>query len=492
MKRNKYISGVAVILFLTAVLSIWIYYSCHINLSSGYLCRRTRTVKNFGFVGLGEMGMGMAGVISGSGITVFGTDINPDARNRFSNSGSGIAAADLEDMVKKMGEGRKVIWLMVPHGDPLKENIETIVSLRDQGLLQEGDIIIDGGNSNHITHREYAAMLAQKGVILLDVGTSGGTSAAGDMSLMVSGDFDAYSYCLPLFEALAMEGGHNWFGEAGAGHFVKSVHNGIEYVLFQLLAESVEVLANYFGWDQDKVASVINSFANSSLLNSWTLELAEEALRDDGFFSVAPHIFGGSTGTWTQEDAESLGVSASLLKATLQTRIASRSRDIENYQLKPGDFAYSLVALIRNKMGSHKYDEQPIPVSSQDYIDTLGIGSERIDIAEDEFVDIVLAAVTYSWLMVYKEGFEIIAASRDYHIDTQGLADLSTVWQNGAVIRSDLLGLIASSFHSGEDVETVFQSLAGELGISIDSVRIFREIAEILGVPVPVFSSINP
>ncbi|MDD5614357.1 MAG: NAD(P)-binding domain-containing protein, partial [Candidatus Omnitrophica bacterium] len=151
----------------------WFLSSCtDVFFNAGSLCRRSKTITNFGFVGLGAMGMGMAKVISESGILTFGTDINPGVRDKFVQGKIGIAADSLEAMVRQMGEGRKVIWLMVPHGTATDETIASIVQLRQEGLLSEGDIIIDGGNSNHNRHREHAKTLEKAGIILLDAGTS--------------------------------------------------------------------------------------------------------------------------------------------------------------------------------------------------------------------------------------------------------------------------------------------------------------------------------
>ncbi|MDP8233745.1 MAG: NAD(P)-binding domain-containing protein [Candidatus Saelkia tenebricola] len=447
-----------------------------------------QAVTQVGFVGLGAMGMGMAEVISKNGITIFGTDINSETRDRFDETGVGTSAVDLEAMVKQMGEGRKVIWLMVPHGTPVNENIDKIIELKRQGLLNEGDIVVDGGNSNHILHRSRAERLLEEGIILLGAGTSGGTAAAGNMSIMVGGNQEAYQQCQPVLEALGMEGGYNWFGEAGAGHFVKSVHNGIEYSFFQVLAEGIEVLANYFGWNQEKLAEVIGNLQDSNI-SSWTMELALEVAGDGVFSEVGPHILGGSTGTWTQEDAERLGIATPALDATLQARIDSIETDLENYQIAPGDFAASFIALIRNKMGSHEYDELSEEITPEMRCDVLGIGSERINVEEQVFIENVLSAITYGWLMVLKEGYEVIAAS-EYTIDTQGLANLSTVWQNGSVIRSHLIGLAEAHFQVGEDVQTTFNNIAQDLGLEVSSIKWLNEIANSLNTPTPAFDAI--
>jgi len=447
-----------------------------------------QAVTQVGFVGLGAMGMGMAEVISKNGITIFGTDINSETRDRFDETGVGTSAVDLEAMVKQMGEGRKVIWLMVPHGAPVDENIDKIIELKQQGLLSEGDIIIDGGNSNHILHRARAERLLEEGIILLGAGTSGGTAAAGNMSIMVGGNQEAYQQCQPVFKALGIENGYNWFGEAGSGHFVKSVHNGIEYSFFQILAEGVEVLANYFGWNQEKLAEVIGGLQDSNL-SSWIMELALEVAEDDVFSMVGPHILEGSTGTWTQEDAMRLEIAIPVLDATLQARIDSRETDLKDYHIAPGDFAASFIALIRNKMGSHRYEELSQEITSEMRCNALGVGSEKISIEEQAFVENMLSAITYGWLMALKEGYEVIAAS-EYNIDTQGLANLSTVWQNGSVIRSQLVGLAGAHFQTGEDVQTAFNNIAQGLGVGVSSIEWLDEITRSLNTPTPAFDAI--
>lgn len=477
-----------------------ISFSWQIEEGSRIVRTEAEPITQVGFVGLGKMGLGMAEVIGKSGIKIFGTDKKSKAIGEFDELEIGASAKTLREMIEKMGDGRKIIWLMVPEilkeGEisPVDVCIEKIIELKKEGLLHQGDIIIDGGNSNHIMHKERARKLANEGIILLDAGVSGGTEAAaeGRLSIMVGGDYQAYKKAEPIFKALAMKEGYGWVGEAGAGHFVKSVHNAIEYIFFQVLAEGAEILANYHGWSLSELSRIMGDYnqEGSPLFSTWIIELAQEVFEDKDFPYVAPHIFGGSTGSWVQQDGDALGVDTPLLDETLKVRISSREIDLENYELKPGHFAHSFIALLRNKMGGHDWDRLSEPITEVERREILGIGAERLaGIGADSLEKDVLKAISFGWLLALKEGYEVIAKS-EYGIDTQGLAKLNKIWKNGSVIRSYLVGLAEKNFSQGKDIERVVEAIFEDTGLDISIVKHIQEIATILGVPTPALNII--
>ncbi len=289
-------------------------------------------------MGLGKMGAGMSRRLMKAGHEVVGFDLNPDAVAELARDGA-IAAASLEDAIKQLDAPRGV-WLMLPAGRPTQDTIDHVA-----GILQGGDIIIDGGNSRFTDGVARAAALQLKGIHFVDAGVSGGIwGLENGFCLMVGGADDAIATTRPIFEALAPPDGFAHVGPPGAGHYVKMVHNGIEYGMMQAYAEGFELLgaASEFNLDLHQIADV---WRNGSVVRSWLLDLAERALADDATLDdIQPVVADSGEGRWTVEDAINRAVPLPVITAALYTRFASRDVNA---------FAPRLLAALRNQFGGH-------------------------------------------------------------------------------------------------------------------------------------------
>ncbi|MBC8104128.1 MAG: decarboxylating 6-phosphogluconate dehydrogenase [Cytophagales bacterium] len=293
-----------------------------------------------GFVGLGRMGGNMAQRLHEKGHTVFGSDPAQDVRSHAEENG--VAATDtVPHLANKFTQAPRVFWAMVPAGrvtDAVVAEIATVAA--------PGDIVIDGGNSNYHDSQRRHAELKAKGLHFLDVGTSGGVwGLKNGYCLMVGGDKVAFDAVEPLLRDLAPPEGLLYAGPSGAGHFVKMVHNGIEYGLMQAYAEGFELLsaAKEFGFDLSDVAHLWNQ---GSVVRSWLLELAERALAAEG--DALPDIKGwvedSGEGRWTVEESIDRAVPLPVIALSLQMRFRSRQDNA---------FGPKLIAALRNQFGGH-------------------------------------------------------------------------------------------------------------------------------------------
>jgi 6-phosphogluconate dehydrogenase len=291
-----------------------------------------------GMVGLGKMGANMTQRLIEKGHDVVAFDRSAEARAGVAAKGAETAET-LADMVAKLDPPR-VAWLMLPSGPPTTSTIETL-----KGLMERGDVVIDGGNSNYKEAAPAAASLGAKGIGFVDAGTSGGVwGLANGYCLMVGGEKSVVSTCEPAFVALAPEGGYAHVGPVGAGHFVKMVHNGIEYGLMQAYGEGFEIMAKAeeFSLDLHQIASI---WRYGSVVRSWLLELAERALAPgSGFERIEGVIADSGEGRWTVQEAIDRGVPAPVITASLYQRFASRDED---------SYANRLIAALRNQFGGH-------------------------------------------------------------------------------------------------------------------------------------------
>lgn len=290
-----------------------------------------------GFIGLGKMGSNMVRRLLGAGHEVVVFDRSDEVIKTIASLGA-IPSFSLKEMVSKL-EGRRVIWLMVPSGKPVDDTLDQLLP-----LMRKNDIIIDGGNSNYkqtIARSEKAAMAD---VHLLDCGTSGGVwGLENGYSLMSGGNREASEYTLPFFSSLAPEGGYTYCGESGSGHFVKMVHNGIEYGMMQSFAEGFEIMEKSpFNLDLTSIAS---GWQYGSVVKSWLLELIVLALKEDPKLDlIKDYVEDSGEGRWTVETAIELDVPAHVISAALYTRFASRQSE---------SFAMKLLAALRNQFGGH-------------------------------------------------------------------------------------------------------------------------------------------
>lgn len=254
-----------------------------------------------------------------------------------------VAAASPAGMAQSLKKPR-VLWLMVPAGKPVDE----VMFQNLLPYLESEDIVIDGGNSYYKDSVRRAGTLKEKGIFFLDVGTSGGLEgAASGASLTIGGDKRAFDKLKPVFESLASPGGYGHVGESGAGHFVKMVHNAIEYVLLQAYGEGFELLEKGpFSLDLAQVAGLWN---RGSVIRSWILELAERALqKDPELEKLAGVVGGGETGSWAVETALEKEVPVPLVYLALALRQRSRQDD---------SFASRVVAALRREFGGHEVKE---------------------------------------------------------------------------------------------------------------------------------------
>jgi 6-phosphogluconate dehydrogenase len=292
-----------------------------------------------GVIGLGRMGQIVVDRTLEAGHDVVAFDLDPEAVADAAEAGA-TPADGLEDLCDRLGKEKR-IWLMVPAGEAVDATLDEL-----EPHLNETDVVVDGGNS----HFEASTRRADETpAAYLDCGTSGGPAGAHlGFSLMVGGPEWAYEELVPVFDAVATgPAGHDRMGPAGSGHYVKMVHNGVEYALMQTYGEGFELLAEG-RYDLD-LEAVSRTWNNGAVIRSWLLELCEEAFREEGndLGDVADHIAGGSTGTWTVQEALEQEVPVPLIYQALSERFGSRAP-------KEGRFARRLANRLRYGFGRHE------------------------------------------------------------------------------------------------------------------------------------------
>lgn len=297
-----------------------------------------------GMVGLGKMGANMTRRLLRGGHRVVVSDLNAEAVASAEADGA-VAADSPADLVNKLDTPRAV-WVMVPSGGPVDSVLDTL-----SDLLDAGDTVIDGGNSNYQNTKARGDKLAEYGIRLVDVGASGGVwGLEQGYSMMVGGDDDAVAQIQPALETLAPAPDKGWghVGPRSAGHFTKMVHNGIEYGLMQAYAEGFDILRakEELGLDVHQIAEI---WRYGSVVRSWLLDLTARALAGDADLSqIEGYVPDSGMGRWTVFDAIDLSVPAPVITLALQMRFASR--DSEQYWAK-------LLAAMRNQFGGHAVKE---------------------------------------------------------------------------------------------------------------------------------------
>jgi 6-phosphogluconate dehydrogenase (decarboxylating) len=289
-------------------------------------------------IGLGRMGGNMSERLIRGGHEVVVFDRKPPTVQHYVSLGA-IATTSLSDVTAKLKSPR-IVWIMVPAGKPVDETIATILP-----GMSKGDVIIDGGNSNFHDTMRRAADLQAKGIHFVDSGTSGGIwGLANGYCLMIGASPEAFKLCEPIFKTLAPSDGYAHMGPPGAGHYVKMVHNGIEYGMLQAYAEGYEILhaSRAFKLDLHKIAAVWN---RGSVVRSWLNELAETAFEKDGELSdLRGYVEDSGEGRWTVQEAIDLDVPAPVITLSLLTRLRSRQAD---------SFSAKVIAALRNEFGGH-------------------------------------------------------------------------------------------------------------------------------------------
>jgi 6-phosphogluconate dehydrogenase len=293
-----------------------------------------------GMVGLGKMGANMTRRLIGGGHTVVATDLSQAAIDESVSHGA-TGAANLSEIADAL-TGPRVVWVMVPSGAPTENTLNGAIE-----VLEKGDIVIDGGNSNYKDTIRRGEMLAEKGIRMVDVGTSGGVwGLAEGYSMMVGGEKDAVDHIRPILETLAPAKDRGWghVGPRGSGHFVKMVHNGIEYGLMEAYAEGFEIMRakTTFGLDLHQIAEI---WRYGSVVRSWLLDLTARALEDDQNLSdIKGWVADSGEGRWTVFEAIDQDVPAPIITLALMQRFASRQDE---------SYAAKLLAAMRNQFGGH-------------------------------------------------------------------------------------------------------------------------------------------
>lgn len=290
-----------------------------------------------GLIGLGKMGfnLGLNLLKHNHGVNAF--DINADAVANFNTQG-GKAFTSIEEVINALPKPR-VVWLMVPAGDITKATVAQVAP-----LLEAGDILIDGGNSHYKESTRFAAELKEQGIHFMDVGTSGGTEGAlNGACMMIGGDEEAFSHIQPFIQDICVENGYVYAGKAGSGHFLKMIHNGIEYGMMQSIAEGFEVLEKSpFDFNYEQVAQVWN---NGSVIRSWLMELTQNAFSKDANLDGIRGVMNSSgEGKWTVETALELQAPVPVTTLALMMRYRSQEDDT---------FTGKVVAALRNEFGGH-------------------------------------------------------------------------------------------------------------------------------------------
>jgi len=293
-----------------------------------------------GLIGLGKMGANMAERLRLGGHQVVGFDFNAEAVAKLTQSGN-VGVSSIEDLVRNL-KGRKAVWMMVPQGKPVDDTIAKLES-----LLSPGDILIDGGNSNYKETQRRGREITAQGFHFVDVGTSGGIWGLKEgYSMMIGGEEEAVEYLRPVFETLAPEKDKGWgrVGPSGSGHFVKMIHNGIEYGMMQAYAEGFTILQSKeeFGLDLPQISEI---WRYGSVVRSWLLDLASEALcKNPALDGLEPYVADSGEGRWTVFEAIDLDVSAPVITLALMRRIRSREEN---------NFTDRMLAVMRNEFGGH-------------------------------------------------------------------------------------------------------------------------------------------
>jgi 6-phosphogluconate dehydrogenase len=295
-----------------------------------------------GFVGLGKMGMNMVERLRRDNHQIVAFDLDETKRKEVSTFGAD-AVNSLKDLVARLAPPRGV-WVMVPAGEPTETTINQLA-----GLLEPGDAIIDGGNTNFHDDVRRAAILTAKRLHLVDVGTSGGIwGLKFGYCLMVGGELEIFTRYKPIFETLAPPDGYGHVGGHGAGHYVKMVHNGIEYGLMQAYAEGFEAMhKSDYKLDLLKIA---NLWGKGSVVRSWLLELTANVLeKDPGFKKIRGYVEDQGEGRWAVQDAIDKNISMPVITMALFARFRSRAGKGE------GTFGEKLLAALRDEFGGHGF-----------------------------------------------------------------------------------------------------------------------------------------
>ncbi|MCM8757980.1 MAG: NAD(P)-binding domain-containing protein, partial [Candidatus Omnitrophica bacterium] len=427
-------------------------------------------IEKIGFVGLGRMGRGMVRRLLQANIGVVAFDIDTQAVEEITKDGA-QGTDSLEDLIEKLGDTRpKIIWLMVPAGKPVEENINRLLT-----LLKPDDIIIDGGNSNPRDSRRRAKILKEKGIYFLDIGTSGGIEGAEKgVSLSVGGEEAAYSQIEPILKALACEGGISFIPYNGMGHLVKMVHNAMEYSFMQAIAESLGLLFTSIREEKDldepnvieEIAKIVTDWSEDEVIGSYLLKLLSRGLKDpERFLEIGDRIGGGESGNWGLREAKRLKVSTVLLGIAVKERFRVS---------QPGYFLDTLIShlnqsykFVKIQKGSlqNRFELSEKDVSSKNY---------------PALIKEVHHLLAYTMKQIIYEGLEVIyqALRKDFHLDDKEaisyLDRILKAWCHGTIIRSFMLERFAKIISYRESLESAETESTDNFEVVLEYARRFR------------------
>ncbi|MDH5445598.1 MAG: decarboxylating 6-phosphogluconate dehydrogenase [Gammaproteobacteria bacterium] len=292
-------------------------------------------------IGLGKMGANMARRLCRGGIQVMGFNRSPDITQQLAKEEGMQTATSLADIVQQLPSPR-IIWLMLPSGEPTENAIHELMN-----LLQAGDLIIDGGNSNYHDSQRRGQLLSQHDIGFVDAGTSGGVwGLQNGYCLMVGGEANYIKLLTPALKVLAPAEDRGWahVGPVGAGHFTKMIHNGIEYGMMQAFAEGFSLMKGKQEFNLD-LAQISELWRHSSVVRSWLLDLMAEFLNEDQQLDkIAPYVSDSGEGRWTVDEATAQGTPAPVLAMALHMRFASQGN---------ADYGNKLLSMMRNAFGGH-------------------------------------------------------------------------------------------------------------------------------------------
>ncbi len=299
----------------------------------------------FGMIGLGKMGMNLVKNAVDHEIEVVAHDVNAEAVEEAGNYSEKITAVkSIDELLAELSEP-KIIWLMLPAGKATNSTIELLSE-----KLSAADILIDGGNSNYKDNLEQNKLLTEKGIKFFDVGTSGGMAGARQGgNFMIGGDDEnSWSVIEPIFKAISTENGYLYTGKLGSGHYLKMIHNGIEYGMMQAIAEGFEILEQSpFDYDYEAVAKLWN---HGSVIRSWLMELAQDQFsKDPKLDQIIGRVQSSGEGKWTIEESLDLGVPAPVIALSLMMRQRSLQEDT---------MTGKVVAALRNGFGGHEVEQK--------------------------------------------------------------------------------------------------------------------------------------
>lgn len=292
-----------------------------------------------GYIGLGKMGFNMVQNLLDHNHEIIAYDISSELTDKISELGA-KGVESIKNLVNNLPKPR-IIWLMVPAGEPVDKTIEQILP-----LLENGDILIDGGNSCYKDTLKRAEVLNSNGIKFFDVGTSGGlTGARNGACMMVGGDKATFTSIEELFKDMCVENGYGYVGKSGSGHFVKMVHNGIEYGMMQAIGEGFDLLnSSNFDFNLENVSKI---WANGSVIRGWLMDLTQNALsKDANLNNVTGQIADSGEGKWTVEAALDSKVAIPVIAASMFERYRSRTANT---------MSNKIVAALRDEFGGHGF-----------------------------------------------------------------------------------------------------------------------------------------